>query len=137
MAPRDSRWQRLRSASGWVSLGSALVLGVPAVSRAEEPPQLSCFEAARQGGLVSDTTASQLCQGASSEAPARCFLRVQHQSFLDEPQSLQLCQYASPRDDPASCYLRTKAQTFLDEARIVQLCQPPVTQLLQHFPYGP
>lgn len=120
---------------------AAVLLGVPALGQREGPPQgapqYSCFEAARQGSGVSESIASQLCQGATSDTPARCFQRVQEGGFLADPQALQLCQYATPTDDPASCYLKARRSSFLDETQLLQLCRPPIAEMLKLCPYGP
>ncbi|MCY1042877.1 hypothetical protein OV208_16270 [Corallococcus sp. bb12-1] len=86
---------------------------------------------------MSETLAAQLCQGASSDAPARCFRRVQAGGFLSDPQALQLCQYSTASDDPASCFLKARTSSFLDEAQLVQLCRPPIAEMLKLCPYGP
>ncbi|NOK18691.1 hypothetical protein HMI50_16890 [Corallococcus carmarthensis] len=120
---------------------AAALLGVPALGQLEGPPegapQYSCFEAARAGGSVSESIAAQLCQGARSDSPARCFHRVQEAAFLEEPQALQLCQYALPSDDPASCFLKARTSSFLDESELVLLCRPPIAATLNLCPYGP
>ncbi|WP_233582944.1 hypothetical protein [Corallococcus sp. CA053C] len=102
----------------------------------DEEPQYSCFEATREGTGTSETVAAQLCQGARSDAPAKCFQRVQEKGFLADPQALQLCQYTTPEDDPASCFLKARTSSFLDETQLVQLCRPPIAELLQFCPYG-
>ncbi|MBZ4332781.1 hypothetical protein NR800_13000 [Corallococcus interemptor] len=119
---------------------AAALLGLPAAAQLEPlegAPQYSCFEAARQGGSVTETVAAQLCQGARSDTPARCFHRVQEKAFLSDPQALQLCQYAQPEDDPASCFLKARASSFLDETQLLQLCRPPIAETMQLCPYGP
>ncbi|MFB1478736.1 hypothetical protein U8525_00340 [Corallococcus sp. RDP092CA] len=120
---------------------AAGLLGLPAVGQLEEPPQgapqYSCFQAAREGSGVSESVAAQLCQGARSDTPARCFLRVQESGFLADLQALQLCQYATPSDDPASCYLKARRSSFLDETQLLQLCRPPIAEMLKLCPYGP
>ncbi|MBN9684449.1 MULTISPECIES: hypothetical protein [unclassified Corallococcus] len=121
---------------------AAALLGLPAAAQLEGPPeqeasQYSCFEAAREGSGVSESVAAQLCQGARSDTPAKCFLRVQEKGFLADPQALQLCQYATPSDDPASCYLKARNSSFLDETQLLELCRPPIAQMLKMCPYGP
>lgn len=120
---------------------AAGLLGLPAVGQLEEPPpsapQYSCFQVAREGSGVSETTAAQLCQGASSDTPATCFLRAKEGGFLGDPQALQLCQYATPSDDPASCFLKARKSSFLEETQILQLCRPPIAEILNSYPYGP
>ncbi|NRD53584.1 hypothetical protein D7Y27_23085 [Corallococcus sp. AB004] len=120
---------------------AAALLGLPAVGQMEGPPegasQYSCFEAARQGSSVSESIAAQLCQGARSDTPARCFLRVQEKGFLADPQALQLCQYAQPSDDPAACFFKARTSSFLDETQLLELCRPPIAQMLKMCPYGP
>ncbi|WP_375760072.1 hypothetical protein [Corallococcus exercitus] len=120
---------------------AATLLGLPVLGQLEEPPegapQYSCFEAAREAGVLSETNAAQLCQGARSDAPAKCFQRVQEEGFLSDPQALQLCQYAQPSDDPASCFLKARKSSFLDESQLLLLCRPLIADQLNLYPYGP
>jgi hypothetical protein len=118
-------------------LAALLGLGAPAGARAQAPdkaPQLTCYRMALDSGLTDESAATQLCRGARSTAPARCFLRVRDEGSLTQGQAVQLCQFATPEDDPASCYLQARRETFIESWRGVQLCQPPVTELLRYCP---
>ncbi|MCP3104978.1 hypothetical protein LZ198_39545 [Myxococcus sp. K15C18031901] len=113
------------------------LLGLPASVLAQDEgtaPQVSCFETVKQGGLSDEYSATQLCRGARSNAPAKCFLRVQEDGSLTQGQAVQLCQFATAQDNPASCYLQAKSKSFSDDSRLIQLCQPPVTQFLRYCP---
>lgn len=129
---------RYASSSGVVA---ALLLVAPGRGLAQDDdddeavaPQVSCYAAASQGGLSDDYVATQLCRGARSNAPAKCFLRVQDEGSLTQGQALQLCQFATSDDDPAGCYLQARSRSFSDDSRILQLCQPPVTEFLRYCP---
>ncbi|MCP3140879.1 hypothetical protein [Pyxidicoccus xibeiensis] len=124
-----------RHAAGAAVLASLFVLAAPASGHAgDAAPQLSCYRLALDGGLTDEYAATQLCRGARSSAPARCFLRVQDEGSLTQGQAVQLCQFATPEEDPAACYLQARRKTFLEEWRAVQLCQPPVTEFLRYCP---
>ncbi|MCE9672491.1 hypothetical protein LY474_32255 [Myxococcus stipitatus] len=123
------------------ALVALALLGTPGGARAQdaeegEPvaPQVSCYQTAHQGGLTDESAATQLCRGARSNAPAKCFLRVQRDGSLSQGQAVQLCQFATSDDDPASCYLQAKRHSFSDDSRLLNLCQPPVTQFLRYCP---
>ncbi|NTX08386.1 hypothetical protein [Myxococcus sp. CA040A] len=138
-SPRFRSFLRHTSSGG---LGVVLLLVAPASGLAQDDdddgeavaPQVSCYTAASQGGLTDDYAATQLCRGARSNAPAKCFLRVQDEGSLTQAQALQLCQFATTDDDPASCYLQARSKSFGADSRILQLCQPPVTEFLRYCP---
>ncbi|MCY1014650.1 hypothetical protein [Pyxidicoccus sp. MSG2] len=124
-----------RHAAGTAVLAFLLVAGAPGSAQArEQAPQLTCYQLALEEGLTDEYAATQLCRGARSTAPARCFLRVQDEGSLTEGQALQLCQFATPEDDPAGCYLEARRKSFIDTSRGVQLCQPPVQEMLRYCP---
>ncbi len=130
-----------RHAAGAAVLAALFGLGSPGSARAEDEagavagaPQLSCYRLVTDSGLTDEHAATQLCRGARSSAPARCFLLVRDEGSLTQGQALQPCQFATPDDDPATCYLQARRQTFIEEWRAVQLCQPPVSEALRYCP---
>ncbi|QSQ27193.1 hypothetical protein JY651_20760 [Pyxidicoccus parkwayensis] len=106
----------------------------PPEEEAEQAPQLSCYDLVKQKGFTDEHLATQLCQGARSTAPAKCYLRLQNEGSLTDSQVLQLCQYATPEDDPAGCYIQAREKSFIETWRGVQLCQPPIQELLRYCP---
>ncbi|WP_163997487.1 hypothetical protein [Pyxidicoccus caerfyrddinensis] len=127
--------RHFRHAAGAAVLAALLGAGVPGSARAQEQaPQLTCYQLALDQGLTDEHLATQLCRGARSTAPARCFLKVQDEGSLTQGQSLQLCRFATPEDDPAACYLQARQQSFIETWRGVQLCQPPVQEILRYCP---
>ncbi len=107
-----------------VALGTTAAPLTTAAAQAPAP-QVSCYQRATDGGL-DDSSATQLCRGARSAAPADCFLRAQDEGSLTQGQAVQLCQFAAPDEDPAGCYIQARQQTFADSWRVVQLCQPAI-----------
>lgn len=107
----------------------------PQEEEAEQAPQLTCYQLAVRKGLTDEYMATQLCRGARSTAPAKCYLRLQNEGSLTDSQVLQLCQFATPEDDPAGCYIQARQQSFIETWRGVQLCQPPVQELLRYCPH--
>ena len=142
MTPAHSRFRSVRTLAGLGGLTAWLLTLAPTSGLAQDDdddeeavaPQVACYTAASQGGLTDDYVATQLCRGARSSAPAKCFLRVQDQGSLTQAQALQLCQFATAEDDPAACYLQARSKSFGDDARLLQLCQPPVTEFLRYCP---
>ncbi|WP_253997971.1 hypothetical protein [Myxococcus qinghaiensis] len=141
MKSSSLRFRSCLSLASTGGLGALLLLVAPASGHAQDDdddeavaPQVSCYTAASQGGLSDDYVATQLCRGARSNAPAKCFLRVQDEGSLTQGQALQLCQFATDDDDPAACYLQARSKSFGDDSRILQLCQPPVTEFLRYCP---
>ncbi|AGC44922.1 hypothetical protein MYSTI_03616 [Myxococcus stipitatus DSM 14675] len=139
MTPDNSRRPLFRHLAGLGGLSLLLGPLAPGGAFAQEDeakeataPQVSCYTAATQAS--DDYTATQLCRGARSTAPAECFLRVQKEGSLTQGQALQLCQFATSDDDPASCFLQAQSKSFGDDARLLQLCQPPVTEFLRYCP---
>ncbi|MFY2560852.1 hypothetical protein ACN469_24820 [Corallococcus terminator] len=140
MKSSSSRFRSVLPLASSGGLGALLLLVAPASGLAQDDdeaavaPQVSCYSAASQGGLSDDYVATQLCRGARSDAPAKCFLQVQDEGSLTQAQALQLCQFATNEDDPAACYLQARSKSFGDDSRILQLCQPPVTEFLRYCP---
>jgi hypothetical protein len=122
-------------AAGAAVLAALFALGGMGTARAQEQaPQLTCYRMVLDAGLTDEYSATQLCRGARSTAPADCFLRVRDEGSLTQGQAVQLCQFSTPEDDPATCYLQARRKTFIESWRGVQLCQPPVQELLRYCP---
>ncbi|WXH34145.1 hypothetical protein WA016_08156 [Myxococcus stipitatus] len=133
MTPGSLRFPVFRPLVGMGMLLGALAPGAAFAKETEATaPQVSCYTAATE--VSDDSTATQLCRGARSTAPADCFLRIQNEGALTQGQALQLCQFATSDNDPASCFLQAQKKSFGDDARLLQLCQPPVPEFLRYCP---
>jgi hypothetical protein len=65
--------------------------------------------------------AKQLCIGATSQAPAQCFIDVQRSGALSDYQGIQLCAGATS-SAPVGCTARLLATSGLATGSIVQYC---------------
>jgi hypothetical protein len=111
---------------GLVVLGSPMVITPLAAQEAAEPSiaPMRCYlyatEAAGTSGLESQK-AAQLCQGATSEAPAQCFDQAVDALALSDLHAVELCRLATSAA-PAACAARLDDTTNLPDNEIVSYC---------------
>jgi len=86
------------------------------------PPQLACYLEVTYGYGLDNANATQLCIGASSDAPARCFLEASRLGPLTDAYSIQLCTGATS-DAPVRCFAGIGNRTGLVTANTVTYCQ--------------
>lgn len=96
-----------------------------AEAQAEPAPEadpvgpIRCYTVAE--GRLASLTARQLCAGAQSDAPARCFAQVEAANQLSQSQALALC-YGATSTEPAACAAQAAADGKLANQTIVQSC---------------
>jgi hypothetical protein len=85
---------------------------------------LACYELAEAQVSLGSREALQLCRGATSAAPAECYIAATPpRGLLSERDAIALCRCATSLE-PVECYERADAETFLYTWEILQLCAP-------------
>lgn len=117
--------------TGRVEVGlviAGLLLGAGS-ARAQETGQgaLACYQRAEREVSLSSEQALRLCRGATSVAPAECYIASRAPAtFLDTEDAIELCR-CTTSSEPVACYERAERETFLDTPQILQLCSPSLT----------
>ncbi|MGN6104531.1 MAG: hypothetical protein ACTHU0_05450 [Kofleriaceae bacterium] len=89
---------------------------------------IRCFQIADDANLAS-LSAVELCTGATSEAPARCFTEAQQRTNLSDQQAQALCTLATSTA-PVDCWERLDQENTLANEQLVSYCRTSC-------PYGP
>jgi hypothetical protein len=116
-----------RAGVGLVMTG--LLLGAGS-ARAQETGQgaLACYQRAEREVSLSSDQALRLCRGATSTAPAECYIATRAPAtFLDTEEAIELCRCTTSSSEPVACYERAERETFLDTSEILQLCSPSLS----------
>jgi len=124
----DSQARRLFDAGLAVA---GLLLGAGSAV-AQEPGQgaLACYQMAERQVSLNSDQALALCRGATSAAPAECFIAARAPAtFLDTESAIQLCR-CSTSTAPVACFQRANQETFLTDWEILQLCSPSLANNL-------
>jgi DNA-binding transcriptional regulator YdaS (Cro superfamily) len=82
------------------------------------PAPIDCFLSATN---LDNASAKQLCIGATSAAPARCFVDAAATGYVTQAQAVQLCA-AAVSDEPVRCLARLRATSGYVTADIIKYC---------------
>ncbi len=113
-----SRSSSLLALAVVVALLAVVRLAAQPTADASLPAPLACFISA--SGL-DNASAKQLCIGATSAAPARCYNDARSLGFVTQGQAVQLCA-ASVSDEPVRCIGRLRATSGYVTADIIKYC---------------
>lgn len=109
------------------TLGLFLLAGVAACAKADaQAPEadpigpVRCYVLADRAGLT-NSSAQQLCAGAQSDAPARCFQMADDANQLSESQAMTLC-YGATSTIPAECARGLAIDNRLANQTIINQC---------------
>lgn len=91
-----------------------------AVQQADPLGPIRCYVVADRAGLT-NSSAQQLCAGAQSDAPARCFQAADAGNQLSESQAMTLC-YGATSDAPAQCAAQLALDNRSANQTIVNQC---------------
>lgn len=102
---------------GLTSLFAASAAAAPA------PPvgPLACYVGVQQAFGLAQSSAKELCIGATGPAPARCFVLGVGIGTMTQYQAIQLCAGATS-DEPAECAAKLAATAGLTTAYVVGYC---------------
>ncbi|MGE0549981.1 MAG: hypothetical protein AB7O24_22855 [Kofleriaceae bacterium] len=101
----------------------ACCTGSPAFAQSAQGDPIApirCHQLAAEAGL-SDADAIQLCVGASSEAPARCFAQATDQAGASSFEAIRLCRLTRSTA-PATCATQLADTTALDTRQRISYC---------------
>jgi hypothetical protein len=106
----------------WAALCIATVAyAQPPQRRAADPrAPVQCFVQADGAGLT-EAGAAQLCSGASSAAPARCYEAARQELGITEHEGVLLCRMATSLA-PARCAIQLDDRGVLDNGSLVSYC---------------
>jgi hypothetical protein len=106
-------------------LGAASVGAQPAGQGA-----LACYQRAEREVSLSSEQALRLCRGATSVAPAECYIASRAPAtLLSTEEAIDLCR-CTMSSAPVACYQRADRETFLDTRDILLLCGPSLANEL-------
>ena len=94
------------------------------VAREAGQGALDCYQRAEREVSLSSEQALRLCRGATSVAPAECYIASRAPAtLLSTEDAIDLCRCAMS-SEPVACYQRAEDETFLDTREILLLCGP-------------
>jgi hypothetical protein len=103
---------------------AAIATGAPRSAEAQAPAPVNpdCYAQARQR-LLADASATRLCRGARTAAPADCVEAAEGKLLVSEAIRITLCRCAVSRQ-PVRCYDHTLQSSGLSAERVLAICSP-------------
>jgi hypothetical protein len=109
---------RLSALALLVGLLVVVRLAAQPASDGPAPAPIECFLSATN---LDNASAKQLCIGATSVAPARCFVDSTSLGYVTQAQAVQLCA-AAVSDEPVRCLAQLRATSGYVTADIIKYC---------------
>ncbi len=114
----------LRSAGVLAVALATVAIAAPGSAEAQTPSPVepNCYAQARQR-LLDDATATRLCRGARTAAPADCLEAAEGKLLVRQAMRITLCRCAVSRQ-PVRCYDQTLRSSGLTPERVLAICSP-------------